>query len=133
MSDSFFDHGQNDNEFTAKKGGIPNLDGAENDQGRITEDRRMVALMAYIPFLCFVPLLRMRDDKYAKFHARQGLVLFLFELIVFVFSFEKLNAIFWTAITIGCIGAAVAGIMFAVQGKYYKIPVIGDIAERFRL
>ncbi len=133
MSNSFFDHGQNDNEFTTKKGNIPDLDEMENDQGRITEDRRLVALMAYIPFLCFVPLLRMRDDKYAYFHARQGLVLFLLELIVFIFSFEKLSGIFWTAITIGCIGAAVAGIMFAIQGKSYKIPVIGDIAERLKL
>ena len=131
MADSFFNHGQSDDE-TAERGRIPELEGFEEKE-RPSEDRRMAAVMAYIPFLCFIPLIRMRDDKYASFHARQGLVLFFLEIIAFIFSFPHLSQLFWTAIIIGCIGAAVAGIVFAIQGKMHRIPVIGDIAERLRL
>jgi uncharacterized membrane protein len=34
---------------------------------------------------------------------------------------------------IGCIGAAVAGVMFAIQGRAYKLPLIGDLAERLKM
>lgn len=133
MADSFFEHEQTQPKAT-EPGPVPILDappaaGAD----RLTEESRMAAVLAYIPFLCFVPLMKMRDDKYAFFHARQGLVLFFLEVIAFVFSFPHLSQLFWTAMIIGCIGAAVAGIMFAMQGRTNKLPIIGDIAERLRV
>lgn len=131
MSDSFFEHGQKPESKPLPE----ELPGPEN-QGSDTptsDDRRMAALMAYIPFLCFVPLLRMRNDPYVYFHARQGLVLFFVEIVAFIFSFPHLSQLFWSAIIIGCIGAAVAGVMFAMQGKMHKIPIIGDIADRLRI
>ncbi|MCP4568184.1 MAG: hypothetical protein GY841_11455 [FCB group bacterium] len=131
MTDSFFDHGQSD-EQQPEQGAIPDLEAGE-EAGRPSEERRMAAVMAYIPFLCFVPLIKMRDDKYAYFHARQGLVLFFLEIIAFVFSFPHLSQLFWTAIIIGCIGAAVAGIFFAIQGKMHRIPLVGDLADKLRM
>jgi uncharacterized membrane protein len=131
MSDSFFDHDNADNS-TPRQGAIPELNGEESTE-RPSEERRMAAIMAYIPLLCFVPLIKMRDDPYAYFHARQGLVLFFIEVIAFIFSFPHLSQLFWTVIIVGCIGAAVAGIIFAIQGKKYKLPVIGDLADKLRM
>ncbi len=132
MGDSFFDHGQAESPRT-QPGEPPVLDVETPAAGQISEESRMAAVMAYIPFLCFVPLMKMRDDKYAFFHARQGLILFFLEVVAFVFSFPHLSQLFWTAMIIGCIGAAVAGIMFAMQGRTHKLPIIGDIAERLRI
>ena len=131
MSDSFFDHGHTESEYSGKNE-IPDLHQTD-DSERPSEDRRMAAVMAYIPFLCFIPLIRMRNDKYAYFHAKQGLVLFFLEIIAFIFSFPHLSQLFWTVIIIGCIGAAIAGIMFAIQGKTYKLPIVGDLAEKLRV
>jgi fumarate reductase subunit D len=89
--------------------------------------------LAYIPFLCFIPLVRMREDQYLYFHARQGLILFFIEVVAFVFSFPHLSQLFWTVIIIACIGAAVAGVWFAVQGRMHKLPLIGDLADRLRM
>lgn len=131
MSDSFFDHDQSGDEMSGKSE-IPDLEGKETGS-RPSEDRRMVAVMAYVPFLCFVPLIKMRDDRYAYFHARQGIVLFFVEIIAFIFSFPHLSQLFWTVIIIACLGAAVAGIVFSLQGKMYKLPIIGDLADRLRM
>ncbi|MEE9443366.1 MAG: hypothetical protein V3V99_11945 [candidate division Zixibacteria bacterium] len=131
MSESFFNQDKKDEKFS-DEGRIPELESDEFDT-RPSEDKRMMAVMAYIPFLCFIPLLKMRDDQYVYFHARQGLVLFFFEIIAFIFSFPHLSQLFWTAIIIGCIGAAVAGIMFAVQGKAHQIPIIGELANKLKL
>ena len=131
MSDSFFDHDQSD-KSASPQGAIPDLN-EEESGSRPSEERRMAAIMAYIPFLCFIPLIKMRDDPYAYFHARQGLVLFFVEVIAFIFSFPHLSQLFWTVIIVACIGAAVAGVIFAIQGKMYKLPVIGDLAEKLRM
>lgn len=132
MADSFFDHNHSADE-KAGKSTIPSLEEEEEAEGRPAEERRMAAVMAYIPFLCFVPLIKMRDDPYAYFHARQGIVLFFVEIIAFIFSFPHLSQLFWTVIIIACIGAAVAGIIFSLQGKMYKLPIIGDLADRLRM
>jgi uncharacterized membrane protein len=132
MSDSFFDHDHTD-KSTSPQGAIPDLNGAEESGSRPSEERRMAAIMAYIPFLCFIPLIKMRDDRYAYFHARQGLVLFFIEVIAFIFSFPHLSQLFWTVIIVACIGAAVAGVIFAIQGKMYKLPIIGDLADKLRM
>ena len=130
MSNSFFDHEKHDDEFS-EENGIPELD---NKQGAgPAEDRRMAAIMAYIPFLCFIPLIKMKDDPYAYFHARQGLVLFFIEIVAFIFTFPHISQLFWVAILIACIGSAVAGVMFAVQGKTYRLPIIGDLADKIKI
>ncbi len=131
MSDSFFDHNQSEGDLSGK-GEIPNLDG-EDTAGHPSEERRMAAVMAYIPFLCFVPLIKMRDDPYAYFHGRQGIVLFFLEIIAVLFMIPRLSALFWTVVIIACIGAAVAGIIFSFQGKKYKLPIIGDLADKLKM
>ncbi len=134
MKDSFFDHSGPEGE-PQRPGGIPGLEEKtdSHSQDRPAEDRRMAAIMAYIPFLCFVPLIRMRDDDYVYFHARQGLILFFIEIVAFIFSFPHLSQLFWIAILIGCIGIAIAGALFAVQGKMHRLPIIGELAERIRM
>src|SRR3989338_4462877 len=43
-------------------------------------DGKFFAAIGYISLLCFVPLFLKRDNKFAQFHGRQGLVLFILEL-----------------------------------------------------
>ena len=131
MADSFFKHEPADNPPPINDKNPE--EGVENPVGGMSEDRRITAVMASVPFLCFAPLLKMRDDPYVYFHARQGLVLFFLEIIVFVFSFPHLAQLFWTVMIICCIGAAVAGVMFAMQGRAHKLPLIGDLAERLKM
>jgi uncharacterized membrane protein len=132
MSDSFFDHDHSEADGAREKD-IPDLGREGAEDGRPTEERRMAAVMAYLPFLCFVPLIKMRDDPYACFHARQGIVLFFMEIIALVFLIPYLSQFFWRVVLIACIGAAVAGIIFSLQGKMYKLPIIGDLADRLRM
>ena len=84
MTESFF---KDDNENQEQEtNAIPELDSPviELDDPEIvdefqSEEGRMAAIMSYIPFLCFVPLLNMKDNKEAQFHAKQGVMLFLIE------------------------------------------------------
>ncbi len=133
MVDSFF----NQDDGATGKSEIPSLD--DTDQGQTSgkeqdRDRGVIAaVLSYIPFLCLVPLLQMRDNEQARFHSRQGLILFLIELLALLFLIPGLSGMVWKMVIIIALGASVAGIIFGLQGKKYKLPIIGDIADKIKI
>lgn len=134
MSESFFDN-QSEDEST---GNIPNLDDTSGSQGGEggsfrTDEGRLAAIMAYIPFLCFIPLLNMKHNEEARFHARQGVMLFLIELLALLFLVDRIANFVFTAVLIVAVAFAIAGIYFALQGKNYRLPIVGDLAEKSKL
>jgi len=135
MSDSFF----HDETSQSPSGEIPDLGDqprAEKDhraEGFQTDEGRMAAIMAYIPILCFVPLLSMRDNKEARFHARQGVMLFLIELVALLFLVDTISDMVFKGVLFIAAGLSVAGIIFAIQGRNYKLPIIGDLADKSKL
>ncbi len=98
-----------------------------------SDESRLAALIAYIPFLCFIPLLNMRENKVALFHARQGTILFLIELAAAVLLIDGISDFFFKAILVGAVVLAAAGIYFALQGKSVRLPVISDLADKTKL
>jgi len=138
MTESFF---RNEVSETPEEN-IPELDEVQNDSaakseeepgGFTTEEGRMAAILSYIPFLCFIPLLNMRENKEASFHARQGVILFLIELVAALFLVDGISDFVFKGVLIVAIAFSVAGIYFALRGKSYKLPIIGDLADKTKL
>ena len=50
------------------------------------KETKLYALLAYCSLFCLVPLLKMKDNEFLLFHGRQGLALFLCEMVIFVVS-----------------------------------------------
>ena len=78
-------------------------------------------------------LLNMKHNHEARFHARQGVMLFLVELIAFLFLFDRISKFVFTAVLIVAVAFSIAGIYFALQGKNYRLPIVGDLAEKSKL
>jgi len=133
MGESFFDREEKKTGHTE----IPSLDdsaGQKPGDSTFDKDRALIAsVLSYIPFLCLIPLLQMRDNEQARFHSRQGLILFLIELLAVLFLIPGLSSMIWKTVIILALGTSVAGIIFGIQGKKYKLPLIGDIAEKMKL
>lgn len=138
MTDSFF-RDQTDNsaeappevapipeQFDSPK---PETDDLQSDEGRLA------AIISYIPFLCFVPLVNInwRENDEARFHARQGIVLFLIEIVAVVLLIDDLAKFVFKAVLVGAAALAATGIYFALQGKKIRLPVISDIADKAKL
>ena len=100
---------------------------------KMIEEGNAAAMLGYIPFMCFVPLVKMKDNPFALKHGKQGLILFIIEIIAVIFLLPKISDILWTAVIVLCLAAAVAGIFFALQGQEWKIPFIGDWAEKLKI
>ena len=138
MTESFF-HEQPD---TNPESEISPLDESDSEEpqssgedlhGFKTEEGRMAAIMSYIPFLCFLPLLNMKENKEAQFHARQGVMLFLIELLAVLFLVDGISQFVFQAVLIVAAALSVAGIYFALQGKNYKLPIISDLVKKSKL
>jgi uncharacterized membrane protein len=96
------------------------------------EKNKVMALLAYILF--FIPLLAAKDSPFAKFHANQGLILFLTNLGIWIISvildfipvIGFIIGIVAMLAHIGVVILAVIGILNAVNGKSERLPLIGN-------
>lgn len=138
MTESFF-HEQPDSKPDSSISPLDDSDGEDSAEEPQSGDRfktdegRMAAIMSYIPFLCFLPLLNMKENKEAQFHARQGVMLFLIELLAVLFLIDGISKFVFQAILIVAASLSVAGVYFALQGKNYKLPVISDLVQKSKL
>jgi uncharacterized membrane protein len=105
----------------------------EKDEQRLIDEGKSAAILGYIPFMCFVPLIKMKDNPFAVKHGKQGLILFIIELLAILFLLPKISEFFWSAVIILCVIFALLGIFNAAQGKTYSIPYLGDLLERFKV
>ena len=85
-------------------------------------DNKVYAILSYIWILFLVPLLAAKESKFARFHANQGLVLFIVSIIVGILAF--IPVIGWLLGIVTFI-LAVIGIINAAQGKAKELPIIG--------
>ncbi len=93
------------------------------------EEGRAAAILAYIPFGCFIALVRFRDNPFAMRHGKQGLMLTFFELLAGIFLIPRLSEYFWVTVVFACLASAVTGIYNALQGREWTVPIVGQWFE----
>lgn len=107
--------------------------GDDMDKDKVILDGKPYAILSYLWILCLVPLILKKDNKFALFHARQGLVIFIGEIaigIVGVIPVFGWLALFFGTIIFGVV--SLVGIVQALRGEYWRAPFICDIAEKIR-
>ena len=94
------------------------------------EENKLVAVLSYIGILFLIPMFAKKESKFSQFHAKQGLVLFLLEVLALV-----LMPLFGLGILLNLAAfiLSVIGVINVLGGKMVKIPLIGDWADKFNL
>ncbi|MBO4916275.1 MAG: hypothetical protein J5374_00165 [Bacteroidales bacterium] len=87
---------------------------------------RLMAVLAYIGPLVLIPIFAAKDSKFAKFHANQGLILFLLEIVFCVLGGLKFIGWLFDLCNIVVAILAIVGIIYAAQGKAKELPVVGN-------
>lgn len=88
-------------------------------------EKKVWAAVGYLWILSLVALAARKDNEYVKFHASQGALLFVIS-IVFMF----IPVLGWLLNILVAI-AGIIGIIKALQGEKWEIPVIGAWAKSF--
>ena len=94
------------------------------------EDNKVMAALSYVGILCLVPLLAAKTSKFAQFHAKQGLVLFVVDVVV---SFIAWIPLVGWAIGMAALIVSIYGFVQALQGAYWELPYLGDYAKKINL
>ncbi len=97
---------------------------------QVSEDRAYAAL-SYLWVLCLVPLFLKRQSAYVQFHAKQGFLLFVAEIAISVVSVVPVLG--WLVGFVGWLAAvvlSVLGIMAALTGKEWVMPILGEYAKK---
>ena len=93
---------------------------------------KIFALLAYLSILCIIPLLFKKENSFVLKHSKQGLVLFVGEVAVFIIQlilgpwFFKLGMVILGVFSF-------TGIIQSLKGEYVRLPIISDIADKITL
>lgn len=98
------------------------------------QEGKVFAVLAYLSILCIVPLILKKDNRFALFHGKQGLVLFIFEVAVFVIGVLPIIGPVIFQVSIFIFGViSIWCIIQVLRGEYLRIPIISNIAEKIIL
>lgn len=98
------------------------------------EENKLVAAIGYLGVLCLIPLVLKKDSPYAQHHGKQGLVLTIAWIILWIGNIiPVLGQIIWFVGTIAILILVVMGIMNAMQGNMWEMPYLGKYASQIKL
>ena len=107
---------------------------AASQQDPEVQDAQFFAAIGYLNILCFVPLFLKKGNKFAQFHGKQALVLFILEVAAGILRVVPAlgDLVFTMAFVVFGI-LSVIGIIKVLMGEYWEMPVIYDISNRITL
>ena len=112
---------------SARTGGEPSA--AKKPESSASASK-LLAGLSYISFLCFLPFLfSSQSDDFARFHGKQGIVLFAATLLIDIVA--KISGIAGLALSAVRLYLIYKGIRNVVEGKKEQLPWIGQYAEKF--
>lgn len=95
-------------------------------------------ILSYLGILWLVGLIAAPDSRYAKFHANQGLVLFLAEIAVNIVlaiiaaifgvighGLGVISSLLYFVVELATVGLVVFGIVYSAKGMAKELPFIG--------
>lgn len=105
---------------------------------KVIEEGMVWAVIAYLWILFLVPLLAKKDNKFAHYHAKQGMMLFIVWIVLFVITLALgwvpvLGAVISVLVWIMLLVLFVIGIINAATGKYAPLPIVGKVAEKWKI
>ncbi len=125
--------GQNQNESGAAP--MSSADASQSASAQTSEgNTKLMAILAYIGPLVIISYLVAKDDPFVKFHIKQGLVLFVIEVALWVFS--SMLFVIWPLVQIihlAILILAIIGIVNAAKEQEKELPLVGKFASHFNI
>lgn len=98
------------------------------------QEGKFFAAVGYISILCFVPLILKKGNRFAQFHGKQGLVLFILEAAASILkAVPALGEIVFTLAFVVLGILSLVGIVKVLMGEYWEMPVIQEVAGKISL
>ncbi len=93
---------------------------------------KVFAILSYLSILCIIPLLFKKDNNFVLSHGKQGLVIFVGQVGIFIMHIVLGLWILKLGMFILLVCSFI-GIIAVLNGRYIKLPFIFGIAEKITL
>lgn len=104
------------------------------------QNGKVMAVLSYLSILVLIPWFVEKENRYVRFHAKQGMLLFMSQVILGIFTcissmiLMNISIELWVllSLVLGCVNCvlgilAIVGIVYAVKGQMKELPIIGKI------
>ncbi len=98
------------------------------------DNTTLMSILAYIGILVLIPYFTAKENPIVKFHVRQGLVLLVPEILLWIASemlWSSLLSPIFTLLNLGLLVLSVIGIINVLHKKQVPLPLIGQYAKHF--
>lgn len=98
----------------------------------VINDGKVLALLSYLSICCVIPLVFKKDNSFVMAHGKQGLVIFVCEVAVFILHIILGQ---WV-LKIGMFVLGVLsfiGIIHVLMGRFVELPIFSKIADQIIL
>ncbi|MDP8212540.1 MAG: hypothetical protein P9X22_04515 [Candidatus Zapsychrus exili] len=93
---------------------------------------KMFAVLSYLSILCIIPLVFKRENSFVLNHGKQGLVIFVGEVAIFIVHI--ILGLWILRIGMFIFGVfSFIGIISVLKGQSIKLPLVSDIADKIIL
>lgn len=100
---------------------------------QVIKEGKIYAVIAYLGILCFLALLLKKDNRFALHHGKQGLVIFIGEVISGILPLAPLLGWFLGTIVLLTLAIySIIGMIQAIVGNYWRAPIVADIADKIK-
>jgi len=97
------------------------------------QEERLFAAVGYLGILCLVPLLLKKNSAFCQFHGKQGLVLLIaWVALSFANIVPILGQLAWMIGSLIILILVIMGIVNALNGKMWEMPVLGKYAKMIK-
>lgn len=98
------------------------------------QQNRLAAAIGYLGILCLVPLLLKRNSAFAQHHGKQGLVLLIAWCLLWVGNIIPIvGTIVWALGSVVLVILLILGMINALNGKMWEMPVLGEYAKQIKI
>lgn len=92
-------------------------------------DSKFLAAASYFGILCALPYIFRPQDRFAMFHAKQGVALLLFQIAAGIIG--EVTGIGWI-LSLFSLVCVIKGVSGALSGRMERLPLIGQLADRIK-
>ncbi len=98
---------------------------------KIKGEQIVFAILSYLGILVLIPLLVKKDDDFIHFHAKQGLVLLLVWIAVWIFTLiPVIGWVIGPLLSVVMLIISVIAIIQVIMGKKWEIPIVATYADK---
>lgn len=89
------------------------------------------AVLSYVGLLWIIPFIFKPQNRFARYHARQGLIIFVYELIcIFFLFFPYIGVFLYKTGWVILFAVSLYGVYASLTGKLCRIPLVTSLAQR---